>query len=36
MITTEELGRAMLRVAKHGAPTHILEMHDLRTLGDRA
>ena len=35
MITTEELGRAMLRVAKEGASTRILEMRDLRALAPR-
>jgi hypothetical protein len=25
VITTEEMGRAMLNVARHGAPTRILE-----------
>jgi len=29
MITTEELGRAMIRVARHGAPTRVLENRDL-------
>lgn len=32
-ITTEELGRAMLRAAREHPPTHILEMRDLRALG---
>lgn len=33
VITTEELGRAMLRVAREGAPKRILEARDLRALG---
>jgi uncharacterized protein YbjT (DUF2867 family) len=33
VITTEELGRAMIRVARHGAPKRILENRELRTLG---
>jgi hypothetical protein len=33
MITTEELGRAMIRVAQHGAPKRVLENRDLRALG---
>lgn len=33
VITTEELGRAMLRVAREGAPQRVLEPRDLRTLG---
>lgn len=32
MITTEELGRAMVRIALHGAPKPILEMPDLTAL----
>lgn len=32
MITTEELGRAMIRVAREGAPKRSLENRDLRTL----
>jgi uncharacterized protein YbjT (DUF2867 family) len=32
VITTEELGRAMLRVAREGASTRVLEMRDLRAL----
>ena len=32
MITTEELGRAMIRVAREGAPKRVLENRDLRTL----
>jgi len=33
VITTEELGRAMIRVARQGAPKRILENRDLRALG---
>ena len=33
MITTEELGRAMIRVAGHGGPMRVLENRDLRALG---
>jgi hypothetical protein len=33
VITTEELGRAMIRVAQHGAPKRVLENRDLRALG---
>jgi hypothetical protein len=32
MITTEELGRAMIRVAREGAPERVLENRDLRAL----
>jgi uncharacterized protein YbjT (DUF2867 family) len=32
VVTTEELGRAMLHVAREGAPTHVLESRDLRAL----
>jgi uncharacterized protein YbjT (DUF2867 family) len=32
MITTQELGRAMLRVATEGASRRVLEMRDLRAL----
>ena len=32
VITSEELGRAMIRVARGGAPNRILETRDLRTL----
>jgi uncharacterized protein YbjT (DUF2867 family) len=32
VITSEELGRAMIRVAREGAPKHILEGSDLRAL----
>jgi uncharacterized protein YbjT (DUF2867 family) len=33
VITTEELGRAMIRVAREGAPKRVLENKDLRALG---
>src|SRR6266851_3843493 len=33
VISTEELGRAMIRVARQGAPTRVLENRDLRALG---
>jgi uncharacterized protein YbjT (DUF2867 family) len=33
VITTEELGRAMIRAARDGAPKRILESRDLRDLG---
>jgi uncharacterized protein YbjT (DUF2867 family) len=33
IITTEELGRAMIRGARQGAPKRVLEMRDLRALG---
>jgi hypothetical protein len=33
VITTEEFGRAMIRVAREGAPKRVLEARDLRTLG---
>jgi uncharacterized protein YbjT (DUF2867 family) len=33
IITTEELGRAMIRVAREGAPKHVLENSDLIALG---
>jgi hypothetical protein len=32
VITTEELGRAMIRVARHGAPMRVLENRDLLAL----
>ena len=32
IVTTEELGRAMIHVARHGAPKHVLENRDLRAL----
>ena len=33
VITTEELGRAMIRAARQGAPKRVLESRDLRELG---
>lgn len=33
VISTEELGRAMISVAREGAPKRVLEMRDLRSLG---
>jgi uncharacterized protein YbjT (DUF2867 family) len=33
VITTEELGRAMIRAAQQGAPKRVLENRDLRALG---
>jgi uncharacterized protein YbjT (DUF2867 family) len=33
VVTTEELGRAMIRAARHGAPNRVLEAGDLRALG---
>ena len=33
VITTEELGRAMIRAARQGAPKRVLENRDLRALG---
>ena len=33
VITTEELGRAMIRAARGGAPKRVLESRDLRELG---
>lgn len=33
IITTEQLGRAMIRVARHGAPTRVLENRDLIAVG---
>jgi uncharacterized protein YbjT (DUF2867 family) len=35
IISTEELGRAMIRVATRGAPKRVLENRDLRALGAR-
>jgi uncharacterized protein YbjT (DUF2867 family) len=32
ILTTEEIGRAMLTVARHGAPKQILETHDIRAV----
>jgi hypothetical protein len=34
VVTTEELGRAMIRAAREGAPKHVLENRDLRALGE--
>src|SRR5207244_1341370 len=36
VISTEELGRAMLRVARQGSPKRVLENRDLRALGASA
>ena len=36
VITTEELGRAMIRAARERPPTHVLEMRDLQALGRAA
>jgi len=33
IISTEELGRAMIRIARQGAPKRVLENSDLRVLG---
>src|SRR5215469_9818437 len=33
VITTQELGRAMIRVARQGAPKRVLESRDLGALG---
>jgi len=33
VVTTEELGRAMIRAARQGAPQRVLEPRDLRALG---
>ena len=33
VISTEELGRAMIRAARKGAPARVLESRDLRALG---
>jgi hypothetical protein len=33
IITTEQLGRAMIRVARHGAPKRVLENQDLIAAG---
>jgi len=35
VITTEELGRAMIRAARQGAPKRVLETRDLRALAAR-
>jgi hypothetical protein len=34
VVTTEELGRAMIRVAREGTPKRVLENRDLRSLGE--
>jgi hypothetical protein len=31
--TTEQLGRAMIQVARHGAPKRVLENRDINALG---
>lgn len=33
VISTEELGRAMIRIARQGGPKRVLENRDLRALG---
>jgi uncharacterized protein YbjT (DUF2867 family) len=35
IVTTEELGRAMIRLARQGYPGHVLDPPDLRALGGR-
>jgi uncharacterized protein YbjT (DUF2867 family) len=35
VVTTEELGHAMIRLARQGAPRRILEARDLRALGGK-
>src|SRR5262249_22843078 len=35
IVTTEELGRAMIHLAREGAPRHVLDPPDLRALGAR-
>jgi hypothetical protein len=32
LLTTEDLGRAMLEIAKHGAPKPVLEASDINAL----
>jgi uncharacterized protein YbjT (DUF2867 family) len=32
VLATDEIGQAMLIVARHGAPKHVLEPHDIRAL----
>ena len=32
ILTTEEMGRAMLNAVRHGAPKHVLESRDMRQL----
>jgi hypothetical protein len=34
ILTTEQIGRAMLNAVKHGAPKQILEARDIRALSD--
>ncbi len=36
VLTTEEMGRAMIRVAKHGAPKSILESTDIRQMASES
>jgi uncharacterized protein YbjT (DUF2867 family) len=36
LTTTEEVGRAMIAIAAHGSPQHLLENRDIRALGTRA
>jgi trans-aconitate methyltransferase len=36
VLTTEEVGQAMLAVARHGAPKAVLETSDLRALVEGA
>jgi len=36
VVTTEELGRAMIRAAREGAPKRVLENRDLRALGGKS
>jgi len=33
VITTEELGRAMIRIVRRGAPQRVVESHELVALG---
>ena len=35
VITSDELGRAMIRAARDRPPTHVLEMRDLQALARR-
>ena len=32
--TTEQLGRAMIKIAKLGAPKHVLENQDINSIGN--
>ena len=34
IVTTEQIGQAMLRAAEHGAPKPVLEASDIRALSD--